>query len=48
MVQKRRKKIAGELGLRWMEGTKEIEALILARRCLPSKGKDQGGTTRKE
>lgn len=48
MVWKRRKRIAGELGVKWMEGAKEIESPTLARRCLPSQGKGQGGTTRKE
>jgi hypothetical protein len=36
MVWKRRKRIAGELEVRWMQGTKEIEDPTLARRSLPS------------
>lgn len=40
--------MAGETEIKQMEGAKEIEAPILIRKSLFSKGRGQVGTTRKE
>ena len=44
----RKKGRAGETEIKQMEGAKEIEAPILIRKSLSSKGRGQVGTTRKE